>query len=109
MIRKATANSRAVEERQNAEKLSRDKKSGGRALATLQGKHDELDSKQTTLLQDYETWKVKVSAVSRPSHKLRQCLTILSKDEENVTKLKVDLKNVKQELERNEAERTKIS
>ena len=55
--RKAAANSRAVEERQILEKRSRDQKAGARALATLQNKHDEYDTKQTELFRDYETWK----------------------------------------------------
>jgi hypothetical protein len=64
LISKATANSRAVEERQSLEKLKRDHKVNGRTLATLQAKNDEFESKQTTLMQDYETWKEKSAAVS---------------------------------------------
>jgi hypothetical protein len=55
--RKAAANSRAVEERQILEKRTRDLKVGARALATLQNKHDEFDTRQTTRFRDYETWK----------------------------------------------------
>jgi hypothetical protein len=55
--RKAAANSRAVEERQTLEKRTRDQKTGARALATLQNKHDEFDTRQTALFRDYETWK----------------------------------------------------
>jgi hypothetical protein len=55
--RKAAANSRAVEERQILEKRTRDQKTGARALATLQNKHDGFDTRQTALFRDYETWK----------------------------------------------------
>ena len=64
LLSKATANSRAVEERQNLEKLKRDNKVNGRTLAALQAKNDEFESKQTTLMQEYETWKEKSAAVS---------------------------------------------
>ena len=64
LLSKATANSRAVEERQNLEKLKRDNKVNGRTLAALQAKNDEFESKQNTLMQEYETWKEKSAAVS---------------------------------------------
>ncbi|CAG7853227.1 Structural maintenance of chromosomes protein 1 AltName: Full=Chromosome segregation protein smc1; AltName: Full=Cohesin complex subunit psm1 [Serendipita indica DSM 11827] len=89
---KSNATSHAVAERQGLDKLNRDYKIGARSLATLQAKHDEHDSKQTTLMQDYETWKEKAAEA-----------------EEKVTKLKADVKAVKQHLDKNEAERTKIT
>ncbi|KAG8819272.1 Structural maintenance of chromosomes protein 1 [Serendipita sp. 399] len=89
---KTTATSQAVQERQNLEKLKREQKLESRKLGTLQGKHEEHEARQTTLLAEYESWKEKSAEA-----------------EEKVSKLKGDLKGVKQNLDKNEAERTKIS
>ncbi|CAG8670941.1 475_t:CDS:10, partial [Acaulospora colombiana] len=89
---KATANSHAVNERHQREKLKRDEKIGKRSLENLETKQEEFDKKQTTLMQDYDLWK----------EKLATC-------EEKLGKLKTDIKGVKQELDKNQAERTKIS
>lgn len=64
LFRKATASSRAIEERQAFEKLKREHKINTRTLTNLQTKNEEFDAKQTTLLQEYETWKEKATLVS---------------------------------------------
>ena len=104
---KSNATSHAVAERQGLDKLSRDLKTGARSSASLQTKHDEYDAKQTTLMQDYETWKEKAAEVR--SLRIRSVLAHVSQAEEKVTKFKADVKAVKQHLDKNEAERTKIS
>ncbi|KAG9048939.1 Structural maintenance of chromosomes protein 1 [Serendipita sp. 407] len=89
---KTVATSQAVQERQTLEKLKREQKLEARKLGTLQGKHEEHEARQAVLLAEYESWKEKSAEA-----------------EEKVSKLKGNLKGIKQDLEKNEAERTKIS
>jgi hypothetical protein len=98
-----------VGERQTLEKRARDQKIGSRALETLKSKHEAFDTKQTELFRDYETWKQESAEVHRPSYLRTFSLTLVLQAEEKVATLKTELRMVKQNLEKNEAERTKIS
>lgn len=65
ILRKASTNVLAVDERQSLETLTRDEKTSSRALAQLQDKHDQLEAKMEQLSQDIATQQEKKSEVCR--------------------------------------------
>ncbi|THH32095.1 hypothetical protein EUX98_g2090 [Antrodiella citrinella] len=89
---KAQASILAVAERQSLETLSRDEKTSSRALTQLKDKKEVFDIRQNTLKADQST-------LSGRKRELEQ----------KVNELLADLTKAKQELEAQQAERTKIT
>ncbi|KAL0960255.1 hypothetical protein HGRIS_011886 [Hohenbuehelia grisea] len=89
---KGQASVLAVDERQALETLTRDEKTNSRSLGQLREKHEGMSEKRTKLVDDAKTLGVRKSEL-----------------EERIASLQSDLGRTKQELDNQQAERTKIA
>ncbi|KAF8630781.1 hypothetical protein AX15_002729 [Amanita polypyramis BW_CC] len=89
---KASASVLAVDERQSLETLTREEKTVSRSLAQLKEKQEGLEEKKETRMGELETQNEKKSEL-----------------EQKIGQLQNDLTRTKQELDNQQAERTKIA
>lgn len=109
-LSKAIANTKAVNERQALQTISREEKTSLRQLTSLKEARTNMEEKKNQLDKETETLKERKKEVSVLSYKLftGHTLTLLSQLNAKIGSLRADLAKAKQELSNQQSEFARI-